>query len=379
VGGPALVKEANIAPLSRRLLYEEVTAKLRKLIVENRLWETYLPSERDLARVFRVNRGTIRKGLEALEERGVIARRHGLGNWVLPKPGRRAARRGGCGRVAVATSWQGTMSGYVGEIMTGLTGGAAEAGWSVNFFGSLDKPTGRETFLTALRRRELDGLILFTITDRRLVEEVLDLWDGPAVLVDHYYPDLPLTSVMDDSRGGARQVIEHFLSLGHRRIGYVDLPDRARNPWRYECYSVALSAAGIQPDANLVVSCHITVEEGRAAGAKLLDQPDPPTAVMAFDDRIAWGIWQAAELRGRTVGKDFALAGFGETTAATGFPDELSSVRVDMRAVGQAAAKELGESLIGRSPRGRLVLVPTELVIRKSSKDARRKAPGRQA
>jgi len=370
-----LAEESVITPLSRRLLYEQVAANIRQIIVEKGLWETYLPSERDLAGRFLVNRSTIRKGLAALEEQGVISRRHGLGNWVLPKPSRRAPRRGG--RVMVASSWRKATAGYVGEIMTGLTGGAAEAGWSVDFFGNLEGAAGREAFLTPLRRRELDGLILFTIMEHRLVEQVLDLWDGPAVLVDHYYPDLPLTSVMDDSRGGARQVVEHFLSLGHRRIGYVDLPDRARNPWRHEGYSVALSAAGIEPEADLVTSCHITVEEGRAAGARLLDQPDPPTAIMAFDDRIAWGIWRAAEERGLTVGRDLALAGFGDTAAAAGFPERLTSVRVDMGAVGRTAARELGKLMVGRSKPGRLVLVPTELVVRQSSKGARPAAAGK--
>ena len=79
-----------IDPLPRRLLREEVTASIRRLIVEKGLWESFLPSERNLARLLRVNRGTVRKGLDALEAEGVIARRHGLGNWVLPEP-----RRGG--------------------------------------------------------------------------------------------------------------------------------------------------------------------------------------------------------------------------------------------------------------------------------------------
>ncbi len=357
-----------IAPLSRQLLRDKVAASMRQLITEQDLWEAYLPSERDLAERFRVNRDTVRKGLDILEEQGMIARRQGLGNWVLSKP-RREIRQGGS-RVAVASCWHNIKVGYIGEIFTGLTGGAAQPGWSVKFFGKLNESVGLEALRTTIRRGELDGLVLFTNMKLQLVKELLDLWPGPTVMIDHYYPDLSLTSVMDDSQDGARQVIEHFLSLGHRRIGYVDLPNHTINPWRFKGYSLALNNANVDLDSNLVTSCHINMDEGRAAGARLLDQPNPPTAIMAFNDCIAWGVWQAAEERGLTIGKDFALAGFGDSASAAGFPEKLTSVRVDLQAVGRTAANELGNLMAGRAQPGRLLLVPTELVIRHSSENA---------
>ncbi len=360
---------SQIAPISRRLVREEVADSVGRLIEEGKLCETYLPSERDLARLLRVNRGTIRKGLDLLEDRGIIARRQGLGNWVLPRPKPGAVLNGA--RVLVASIWREGVQGYVSGIMAGLAVGAVGGDWNVTFTGRVARPRGREVLLTKLRRKEIDGLVLCTVMKRDVAAEILDIWDGPAVLVDHHHPDLPLTSVMDDSHGGARQVVEHFVELGHRRIGYVDLHYRTGNPWRFEGYSDGLKEAGIEFDENLVVTSTVRFDHGFEAGQRLLDQPDPPTAILAFDDVMAFGVWKAAEQHGLVVGRDLALAGYGNASAVAGFSSELTSVRADMCAVGEAAAAELGRLMAGRSQPGRLVLVPTELVVRNSSREAR--------
>jgi DNA-binding LacI/PurR family transcriptional regulator len=342
---------------------------LRELISEKRLWESYLPSERDLARLLEVNRGTVRKGLDALVAEGVIARRHGLGNWVLAKPRRGAVTSGA--RVLVASIWRDNVQGYASQIMAGLAIGAADGSWNVTFTGRVGRPPGREALLTRLRRRELDGLVLLTVMRREAVEEILGVWDGPAVLVDHHFPELPLTGVMDDSAGGARAAVEHFLALGHRRIAYVDHHDPDSNPWRREGYRQALCAAGITPDRSLLVGSRIRVDAGIEAGRELLGREDPPTAILTFDDVIALGVWKAAEQRGLVVGRDLALAGYGDRSASTGFSKELTSVRTDMCAVGETAAAELGQQMTGRSKPGKLVLVPAQLEVRDSSRGAR--------
>jgi LacI family transcriptional regulator len=221
----------------------------------------------------------------------------------------------------------------------------------------------------------LDGVVLLSIVDRKMVEAVLEDWRGPVVLVDHHFPGLAVTSVMEDCAGGLRRATEHLVALGHRRIGYVEVTKRERNPWRHAGYAGALAAAGIAPDDRLIVKSFGSFESGQAAGEELLGRPDPPSAVFAFDDTRAWGVWRAAEARGLEVGRDFALVGFGDTAAQAGFPEELSSVRFSARDLGQLAVHKLAELMAGRGRPGELVKVPAELVVRKSSQNARQAAP----
>jgi LacI family transcriptional regulator len=168
--------------------------------------------------------------------------------------------------------------------------------------------------------------------------------------------------------------VEHLLGLGHRRIGYLGVTVPETNPWRFEGYCQALREAGLEPDDQLVVRSHADVEEGRAAAEQLLALPDPPTAIMAFDDSRAWGAWQAAEARGLEVGRDLAIVGYGDAPPPEGRAAELSTVHIDPHGMGQAAVQELSRLLSGEASTGRLVELPAQLVVRGSSREARRAA-----
>jgi LacI family transcriptional regulator len=349
-------------------MYREVSAQIERVIKSKALWEKYLAPERELAQMFGVSRETVRKSLHLLGRRGVISRRHGQGTLVLPR--RKTGVQAAQGRVTVASCGGGAWGPHASGVLAGLTSEAGRMGWSLTFRDMII-PAVRQEFFVALRSGQIDGLLLVSVTDRLLIEEVLGVWRGPAVLADHYFGGLPVTSVIDDSQDGARQATEHLLSLGHRRIGYVEVSVRESNPWRYQGYSDALRAAGIEPDEALVVPSFASFDSGRLAGEKLLELSVPPTAVLTFDDLRAWGVWRSAEARGLSVGRDFAIVGYGDTAVQAGFPEELSSVRFSSRDLGRLAVEKLAAQIAGREQPGDLVKVPTELMIRKSSRDAR--------
>ncbi len=354
-------------------MYREVSEKISELIRRQELWDQYLAPERELARMFGVSRETVRRGLELLERQGAVSRRHGQGTLVLAQNRRRSADAKG--RVIVGSYQVEAGTGYVGDIMSGLTGAAADTGWLLSF-SNMMMPDARQEFFDELRGGGVDGLLLMSFTDRPLVEEILRVWHGPLVLVDHHFEDLRLTGVIDDSEGGARQVVEHLLELGHRRIGYAEMTRRDSNPWRYRGYVAALTAAGIEIDEQLVVPTYGSFDGGMRTGEQLLALKDPPTAIFASDDTRAWGVWRAAEARGLKVGKDLALAGFGDQAAKAGFAEDmLTSVRFDGHLLGRGAVKKLNAQIEGKAALGELVKVPTELLVRESTREARATQP----
>jgi LacI family transcriptional regulator len=309
----------------------------------------------------------VRRGLELLERQGIVSRRHGQGTLVLSPA--RPRSEDSKGRVVVG-SYTGEGGGYIGDMMAGLTAAAGRTGWLLSF-SNLMMPAARQEFFEELNGG-VDGVLLMSFTDKSLVEELLRVWHGPMVLVDHCFEDLNITSVIDDSEGGSIQVLEHLTSLGHRRIGYAEITRRPMNPWRYRGYVAGLEAAGIALDEDLIVPTFGSFDGGMRTGEHLLELADPPTAIYAFDDNRAWGVWRAAEAKGMEVGRDLALAGFGDQAAKAGFAEDLlTSVRFNGRELGKVAVEKLGEQIEGKAPRGELVKVPTELIIRQSTRNAR--------
>jgi DNA-binding LacI/PurR family transcriptional regulator len=360
---------APIVPLSRSLLYETVAEKIRDLVKERDLWGSYLSPERELAQLLGVNRGTLRKGLDLLKRESFISREQGRGTRVRQRPGNKSNLEQR--RIAVASFARLPLrDGYFGEIMAGVTVSAGDLDWKVAFHSGLRKAERWDKFMAALDDQEIDGLLLISFTEPDLMKQVIDRWQGPLVLIDHYYPDLPVTSVIDDSCSGARMATEHLLSLGHRRIGYLDDSKVTTNPWRYSSHVQTLKSAGIEVDAKLRVGCHSDVEQAREAAMKLLTSPQPPTAILAFNDTRAWGVWTAAEERDLRVGTDFALVGYGDTPPPPGRASELSTVHIEPQAMGEVAVNELERIISGEVSPGKMIELPARLIVRKSSRGA---------
>ncbi|MHC4916030.1 MAG: substrate-binding domain-containing protein [Planctomycetota bacterium] len=344
-------------------MYKEVARRLRGMIEEQDLWGKLLSPERDLASAFGVSRDTVRKGLEELEREGLITRRQGLGTLVRP-PG------GPASGLAAGNLLVGCAAAGGAEFISGIAEVAGRQQW-LSSFSSLVTPGGRKEFAAALAGGGIDGVALLSVSDRRTLEEVREIWHGPLVLVDHHFGDLPVTSVMEDCVGGVAAAVEHLLSLGHRRVGYISHSRRELNPWKLQGYFRALEGAGIAGDEALVVGAAPTFEAGQTAAEQLLALPRPPTAIVTCSDRQAWGAWRAAELAGRTVGRDIALVGYGDTSAVAGMGHELSSVAFDPVEMGREAMRRVARLARGEERPGQLVLIPTELRVRESSKDAR--------
>jgi LacI family transcriptional regulator len=361
------------------LLYEQLAEQLKALISRKKLWGSHLPPERELARTYGVSQDTVRRGLKVLARHGLIVRRQGQGTRVLPRERPRPAGAGT--RVSLISSWGDVPPGYAAGILKGLGAGANEAGWDVSF-RSLREPEGETGLLADLSASPPDGLVLLLSVDpRALLDQILQRHRVPVVLVDNHIEGLPVTNVRDDSYQGARLAVEHLLELGHTRIGFLDRSDPSLNPWRRNAYDEALRASGIEPEAALVAPCVQGVQAGQAAAKKLLQLEVPPTAILAVEDFRARGAWQAAEARGLEVGRDFAVASLGGQSYVPGLPVDLTTVNVDWQEIGQTAIRELGEMMAGRAEPFRDVLIPGELIVGKSTRDARiaaRPANGRE-
>jgi len=185
------------------------------------------------------------------------------------------------------------------------------------------------------------------------------------------------SSVMIDDIGGARAATSHLINLGHRRIGMIgaraDEPTHFTAPdARREGYRQALREAGIEPDPRLEAEGGYTIEGGEAAMAELLGVAEPPTAVFAQSDEMAFGAMRTLRRVGLSVPGDLSLVGFDDHEMARVF--DLTTIAQPVSQQGQLAAARLLELLApGREPAGGGPAlaegedVPTRLVIRGST------------
>jgi hypothetical protein len=127
---------------------------------------------------------------------------------------------------------------------------------------------------------------------------------------------------------GGRAATEHLLSLGHRRIGVITgVPDWLASAERLTGYKAALASVGTLPDPTLFVESDWAVDGGEVAAAALLDRPEPPTAIFAFNDNMAVGVLRAAGALGLRVPEDLSVVGFDDSGHASTVTPALTTVR----------------------------------------------------
>ncbi len=232
-----------------------------------------------------------------------------------------------------------------------------------------DSNSGLEAYERFIRNQVADGAL---VLETALINE------GSRLLAEQNYPYVCLGhnenpdaySVIHDGQTGARKATDHLISKGHCRIGIIDGPPMgavAGLRQRMEGHKQALAEAGLDFDPDLVVYGDYTRYSGQLAAVKLLALPNPPTAIFAFNDRMAMGAIWALNAAGLRVPQDIAVIGFDDIPAATDFTPPLTTVKQSGLDMGRVATQMLFKLIEGESVLDRRVVLPAELIIRESA------------
>ena len=165
---------------------------------------------------------------------------------------------------------------------------------------------------------------------------------------------------------GAFRATEHLLSLGHRRIGFIDGLVAGTSQSRRRGFLDALAKHGISHGEELVVAGNLQVDGGREAVRQLWQNPHPPTALIVVSHLMALGAMGELKARGYTVGEDVSLIGFDDSEISALMDPPLTVIRQPVDKVAQAASQLLLKQMAG-DKKPELMEVETELVIRSST------------
>ncbi len=217
----------------------------------------------------------------------------------------------------------------------------------------------------------VDGFVLSTVEydDPRI--HLLEEYHFPFTAFGRSNPDQAIPCVDVDGGLGIEMAVDHLVALGHTRIAVLGWPQQSRvGNNRMDGYYKGMAKAGLEIDPELIMRGEGRVAFGYHAAHSLLDLPDQrrPTAVVAFNDSMAFGAMHAAHERGLRIGVDLAITGFDDSSAGQYIIPPLTSVHQPFWEAGQQVVRSLLTALeAGHLPERRLVLLAPRLVIRESS------------
>ena len=170
-----------------------------------------------------------------------------------------------------------------------------------------------------------------------------------------------------DNRSASAAATRHLLGHGYRRFALIAGPEAAVAALdRRQGFFDAIAEAGIDPQDVPVRSAPFSQRDAYRASLDLLDDGEPPEAIIVASDAMAVGVMQAVRKRGLRVPEDVAVMGFDDIEPERMAQMELSTVRQPARNLGVVAASTLNDLVHRTITEPVQIWLETELTVRRS-------------
>lgn len=259
---------------------------------------------------------------------------------------------------------------FFAGIVRQATLGSHKHGYSAVLYDSEDSIELEKQSLALLESQHVEGLILCPVGQSG--EHLRKFVGGkiPIVLVDRFFPEIPLPYVSSDNIAGAKQATELLITNGHTRIACLQgLHGSSPNEFRVRGYRKALAEHHIPIDESLIVGDSFS-EQGGYIETKLLLKTRPDVkAILALSNVNALGAIRALVEEKRRIPEDMSIISFDDTPYSAFLATPLTTVGQSYSEMGEVAVKLLFDQI--QSARGLNsggILLPTNLIVRKSVK-----------
>lgn len=225
-------------------------------------------------------------------------------------------------------------------------------------------------YINSLMERRADGVILMGtrpvgVRNNQHIFRMLKMI--PIVMLNDSVMGLDVYSVQNDEVQGAYDAINYLVSLGHTKIAIINgIGNFTTYVYKQTGYEKALIDNDLPINVNYEVKI-VPHESGGYEGVqRLIDQDDPPTAILAASDQIALGVYKGIYENGLRIPEDFSIIGFGGISLAKELYPELTTVDQSPYILGQTAAEVMAKVIEGEDIEDKNTIINTKLIIRKS-------------
>ena len=333
-----------------------------------------LPSERELSLSKGLSRTTVRRAIQLLVDEGVVYRVPGSGTYV-GRP-RTLTTKLPQEHATIGLILPTLANPYFGELATAIERESTRAGYQLLLGqSSLSGHSEAPHLARFAENRAVKGVIAaFSGSNEPVAaDEQLAHVGKPLLFVVRHAEQVGADSVATDHVGGARELMQYLIGLGHRQIAFIGTARahtaRAHTARHYQGYLDALQASELPINPELQVNVHSdNLEQIGEEGVRvLLARQVPFTAIFAQIDLIAVGVLRALRAAGIHVPGDVSVVGFDNIPSAAHLQPPLTTVDHTVHEIGRLAVVLLQDRMVGRynGPARRVIIQP-QLIIRDS-------------
>jgi len=257
---------------------------------------------------------------------------------------------------------------YFHSLFEGLDRALESFGHFASLLSSHDSLERQGQILRDLWRSDVDGVILVPATGTTADDlKELDRRRRPLIMAVRNIANSPFDYVGANPMVGMQLATERLINLGHRGIAFVGgYPANYAYGARYAGFASLMINKGLAVNPDWIVSGGSTREFGFKGTQRLLALPDPPRALVGYNDLVAIGAMDAIAAADLRPGRDVAVIGYDDIPEAALQPVPLTSVATPADKLGRVIAEALqarGEQT-AQTPLD--ITYPPRLVIRRS-------------
>lgn len=219
-----------------------------------------------------------------------------------------------------------TTTQHAASLLEGARDEAAASDCLVTVISTQGTPEVEAEALDYLMGRPLVGVIYASLLTQA-VDPPERLRDVVTVLLNCHSVKDAYPSIVPGDVAGGFAVASALLEAGHKRVAMIngeDWIEASRD--RLQGYRQALTTYDLAVDPALIVSGGWTLANGREQANRLLDLPNPPTAIFCYCDRMALGAYDAVNSRGLKIPDDVSIVGFDDESFAADMAPPLTTV-----------------------------------------------------
>jgi LacI family transcriptional regulator len=268
---------------------------------------------------------------------------------------------------------------YFATIVRGVEDAAREHGYLVIVCNSDRNPEVEISYLKTLNDYRVDGIIFAGggLDDPKYIEAVTIILQAfqerGSVCVSLARQHLPSFAVRVDNRQIVRDAVSYLVDLGHTRIAYVSGPGLLTTTRsRLQGYQQAVEEFGIDRDAGLIIGGDYTYQAGQRAANEIHNMAKKPSAILASNDLMAVGCLVGLKELGYQIPKDVSVIGIDDIAFAQFVDPPLTTVCVPMYELGKIGMEHLIALRKGEKPELEMVILPHQIVVRKSTSEPKR-------
>lgn len=235
---------------------------------------------------------------------------------------------------------------YYATYAKGMEDACAECGWNMIFCSTNNSPTRERQAIESLLTKNVDGIALVAtpskgdendfIADRELILSM----KTPLVQMDLTAYKEPVNAVISDHKKGGYMATRHLIALGHRKIAFITGPSSFEGSQsRLAGCKKAFKDNNLSWDDDLVYTGNYSYASG-LDGMDYLSDKDF-TAVFAFNDLMACGVYCGLEKYGLSVPEDVSVIGYDDHFISSILSVPLTTIRQPIYEMGKESTRIL--------------------------------------